>query len=56
MGRDRSWVHRALATVTGLGLSRRHYRILSHGGYAYLYEAIPMEEARGKLREAHQKW
>jgi predicted transcriptional regulator len=56
LGRDRSWVHRALSTLVNLGMVRRFRRILQKGGYIYQYEAVPRERAREMLKQSLEKW
>lgn len=56
LGRDRSWVHRALSTLLHLGMVKRYRRLLAKGGYIYQYEAVPREQAREMLKQSLEKW
>ncbi len=56
LGRARSWVHRALSTLLHLGMVQRYRRLLAKGGYIYQYEAVPRDEARGKMKQSLEKW
>lgn len=56
LGRDRSWVHRALSTLLNLGMVKRYRRILAKGGYIYQYEAVPPERARQMLKGSLERW
>lgn len=56
LGRDRSWVHRALSTLLSLGMAKRYRRILAKGGYIYQYEAVPRDRAREMLKQSLERW
>lgn len=56
LGRDRSWVHRALSTLLNVGMVRRFRRILAKGGYIYQYEAVPRDQAQEMLKQSLERW
>jgi predicted transcriptional regulator len=55
IGKSRSLVQRALQNLVGYGLAYRRV-VTRERGRAYLYEAVPKEEAKKILRKAVKQW
>ena len=54
--KDRSGVYRSLQSLLEKGLVERDYRILKQGGYKYLYQPVPLEELKEKLKKELRLW
>jgi len=56
ISRHRSYVNRALTSLRRCGLVQRHRRLLSDGGFRYVYEPRSREEVRKELQIGIEQW
>ncbi len=55
LGKSRSLIQRALQNLLGFGLAYRK-PVRRQRGRAYIYAAVPKEEAKKVMRKALKKW
>ncbi len=56
VGRDPSVVYRNLQKLTSCGIVNRTKQTIAEGGYFFVYEALPREQVKRRLRECIDDW
>ncbi|MFQ6119343.1 MAG: helix-turn-helix domain-containing protein [Methanosarcinales archaeon] len=56
VGKERSGVHRSLKILRKKGLIKRAFRIIRKGGFTYIYNAIPLENAKKLMQNELKIW
>lgn len=56
MGRDRSAVQRSIKILMNRGFVNREFKIKKSGGFKYIYNSIPLEELKSRMRFELTMW